>query len=1091
MALTLVVSTQAQRRLDRAGAWLAAHPASREVLVVAPHPDAANELLRGAAAGTGAAFGWHRATLPRLAAQLTAGTSDRTPVGSVGTEALVARVVASLRAEGVLEAFGTSLEGPGFPGAVSRVLTELRMAGVEPAALAGNHPELAALLTAFAAGLDEAGLVDRPALLQAAAARVADPAFRHPWLERPTLVVDVAWNRPLEAGLLRAVLARAPEALLTLPSGDESSLRVARGLANVVVDEIDASAPSLRAIDRVQTGLFAEQTQGGALDASVAILSAPGESRESVEIARRIVTAARSGTPFDRMAILLRSPEEYRPHLEEALGRAKVPAHFARGARRPHPAGRAFIALLACAAEGLSARRFSEYLSLSQVPDPDSEGAPPPPTPVPEHWVAPDDDALPRTLNAVVEADTEASAPPDPDQAAVRLGTLRSPRRWERLLVDAAVIGGRDRWVRRLDGLQAEIAARIEELEDPDDPYRATLERRAADLDALQRFAMPVLDRLADFPDQALWSQWLIHLGALATTTLRWPRHVLALLAELAPMGPLGPVTLAEVRLVLEARLLETSRPPESIRYGKVFVGPAEAARGLSFDTVFVPALAERLFPRKISEEPFLLDKDRVPLHAALETNEDRVASERLALHLAVGAASQRLVFSYPRLDLELSRPRVPSFYALEALRAATGTLPDFEQLAERAETVSQARLGWPAPPDPRDAIDDAEHDLAVLRTLLLTDREAATGGARYLLAVNPHLGRSLRTRPRRSLRRWTFADGLVDPSETGRAALARHLLDARSYSPTALQNFSSCPYRFFLSAVHRLRPREEPMRMEQIDPLARGSLVHEVQFRLLSQLRDDDALPLGPDGLDRAYVRLDAVLDAVAAQMEDDLAPAIDQVWKDAIASIRDDLREWLERMSEDSSGWVPWRFELSFGLSSHREGRDPHSVDEPVRLANGISLRGSIDLVERRADGSLRATDYKTGKERFRAGAVTEGGAVLQPVLYAMVLDTLFPETNVESGRLYYCTAAGGFQERTVPLDDTAREAGDTLAEVVGGSLRDAFLPAAPAEGACRWCDYVDICGTDEENRVARKTEAESVAARIAPLTRLRSLS
>ena len=75
--------------------------------------------------------------------------------------------------------------------------------------------------------------------------------------------------------------------------------------------------------------------------------------------------------PFDRIAVLLRSPEGYRAYLEEAFNRAGIPAHFARGAVRPDPAGRAFCALLKCAADGLSARRFAEYLSLGQVPDAD------------------------------------------------------------------------------------------------------------------------------------------------------------------------------------------------------------------------------------------------------------------------------------------------------------------------------------------------------------------------------------------------------------------------------------------------------------------------------------------------------------------------------------------------------------------------------------------------------------------------------------------------------------------------------------------------------------------------------------------------
>ena len=68
------------------------------------------------------------------------------------------------------------------------------------------------------------------------------------------------------------------------------------------------------------------------------------------------------------MAVFLRTPQHYLGLLEHALARAGVPAYFDRGTRRPDPAGRAFLALLSCAIEGLSARRFDEYLSLGQVP---------------------------------------------------------------------------------------------------------------------------------------------------------------------------------------------------------------------------------------------------------------------------------------------------------------------------------------------------------------------------------------------------------------------------------------------------------------------------------------------------------------------------------------------------------------------------------------------------------------------------------------------------------------------------------------------------------------------------------------------------
>src|SRR6185436_18268223 len=153
---------------------------------------------------------------------------------------------------------------------------------------------------------------------------------------------------------------------------------------------------------------------------------------------------------------------------------------------------------------------------------------------------------------------------------------------------------------------------------------------------------------------------------------------------------------------------------------------------------------------------------------------------------------------------------------------------------------------------------------------------------------------------------------------------------------------------------------------------------------------------------------------------------------------------------------------------------------------LDAGLCLRGSIDVVERSGDGRLRVTDHKTGKERFAEGSVVEGGRALQPVLYALAAEKIFPEATVESGRLYYCTAAGNFDERIVQLDDAARAAAATVAKTIGGALDEPFLPAAPDEGACRWCDYRPICGPYEERRVRRK-----YAPPLAALRALREVS
>ena len=92
------------------------------------------------------------------------------------------------------------------------------------------------------------------------------------------------------------------------------------------------------ALRRLQQHLFAEaMPPAGGQDDSVVLFSAPGEGREAVEIARRLLQEAERGVPFDQMAVLLRAPQTYLGVLEHALDRAGIPAWFHRGTRTDIP----------------------------------------------------------------------------------------------------------------------------------------------------------------------------------------------------------------------------------------------------------------------------------------------------------------------------------------------------------------------------------------------------------------------------------------------------------------------------------------------------------------------------------------------------------------------------------------------------------------------------------------------------------------------------------------------------------------------------------------------------------------------------------
>ena len=297
---------------------------------------------------------------------------------------------------------------------------------------------------------------------------------------------------------------------------------------------------------------------------------------------------------------------------------------------------------------------------------------------------------------------------------------------------------------------------------------------------------------------------------------------------------------------------------------------------------------------------------------------------------------------------------------------------------------------------------------------------------------------------------------------------LASQRLAARPYSLSALQKFSSCPYQFLLSAIYRLEPAEEPEPLQKLDPLTRGALFHEVQAEFFRQLQGEGRLPVTEDVVTPALALLDTIVTRVAAKYYEQLAPAIERVWRDEIADIAKDLRVWARRLP-DAGDWVPEYFELSFGLAP--DGHDARSVRDPVVVDGRFTLRGSVDLIERKRGAALlRVTDHKTGRNRTTSRTVIGGGAVLQPVLYSLAVEQALGE-RVAVGRLFYCTSAGGFTDHPIPMSDANRRSGLEALEIIDRAIELGFLPAAPAPGACTWCDFRPVCGPHEEQRIKGK--------------------
>jgi ATP-dependent helicase/nuclease subunit B len=511
-----VQSGSAAVRLREARRFLDQFEAGSEVLLLGASRGSVDDLARAIANERGATFGLHRLSFTQLAARLAAlelASRERTPTTALGHQAVATRAAFEARSDDGLDYFSPVSQTPGFPKALARTLLDLRLAAVEGSDLVRlprSGTDLAALLDRVESLLNEAGASDRAALFEIATTALGSPVIG--WPPMPLLLLDVPFQSEIEAQFIWTLLQQSPRVMMTVPMGDVSAVTQLekRGARLQIIEE--AGETDLIQLARY---LFSKEPPPQRNRSGELIwFSAPGEGRECVEIARRILKEADRGVRFDEIAIVIRSAQQYVGLLEHALTRAGIPAYFDRGTRRPDPGGRAFLAILSCATDNFSAKRFAEYLSLAQVPSLHDSGN----APVrsgDSTWVASHDDVFGFLSEAALDQADHGDS--DDDDAplladgadgdhAVMAGTLRAPWKWESLLVESAVIGGSERWRRRLNGLAAEYELKIRQLtsEQPDSPRIAHLERERQNLTHLRNFALPIVDTMSDWPRGAI-----------------------------------------------------------------------------------------------------------------------------------------------------------------------------------------------------------------------------------------------------------------------------------------------------------------------------------------------------------------------------------------------------------------------------------------------------------------------------------------------------------------------------------------------------------------------------------------------------------
>jgi ATP-dependent helicase/nuclease subunit B len=521
-------------------------------------------------------------------------------------------------------------------------------------------------------------------------------------------------------------------------------------------------------------------------------------------------------------------------------------------------------------------------------------------------------------------------------------------------------------------------------------------------------------------------------------------RSSLVRLQQLDPLG--GDLSWEEWTELFRRVLDETIIPIEEDRHQGVQVLDAMTARGRTVRALFVLGMNEKLFPRYVREDPFLRDRQRAVLESTLGYKIDEKLAgheeELLLFELLSRSATNRLYLLYQRAD-ESGRVMAPSGFIAMAMRD-----PRFigkpEVTVPRRLTIQISEQ-----PSIQDLLPVEDltlgcllqgHDASPILDAMGRDRPLFEQGLATLKIIereSPELG--------------PF-DGMVGVQESAAAE--------RSFSPTALERYATCPFQYFAEKVLRLEPVRR-LKNDHLPPIMLGTLVHEslrVSYEQLLRLQWPD------DPLAEATVQ-SLVYDAVTATFAAHAASqgtghallwtlAREQVTTLVAAAISSDQEEYL------ATGFRPVAFETT------AEGTVPL---EPDTSSASLKIHGTLDRVDFRAEpAALRIVDYKF-KQGSEISAVDRNlglsavrGFRLQPPLYArMTLPSLPAVTDVQ---LLFLAPEWKQQISRSTFDAGlwTGQSGDmirrTLSTLIQGIANREFfiLP----DGYCDYCEFSGAC-------------------------------
>lgn len=766
------------------------------------------------------------------------------------------------------------------------------------------------------------------------------------------------------------------------------------------------------------------------------ILSAPGEPREVREIIRMILQVSRErGIPFYEMGILLRSPRDYCRLFREAFDGLGIHPYLREGLPFIETqAGRSLLLLLDILNKNFSRPSIMEFATFARL---------------------------------------------HPCLSPTRGKETFSPPRWDVISIQAGIVEGEKEWEERLGRLKQRWKQKAEIDGAEDEEKKGISKENFIALDQLIEFMKKLSHSLQRLKYSDGWSEKVKGLlGAFESFVEQGDetlliKQAIRRLSELDATG-IQPSQADFTRLVKEILQEEIIPVGRFQRNGPTVVN-LMAARGVPFSILIIPGVVEKSFPPLIRQDAILLDKERKALNLALrgkETNplpfkaEGRLGEERLLFRLAIGAAKEKLILSFPRIEIGTGRERLPSSFLLATVKAITGRSINFQEF-EKFDGFHRIALSEVGVGHPEKALDEVEYDLSIGQREIGEKRSEAM---LYLKELSPFFGKGLQLESSRWEKNiFTPFEGVFSSKGARKILKERHSISKKSISPTRLENYASCPYQYFLKVIMEIEALTEPEKVSQISPLDKGSLIHSILWRFFTDLKTTkgDPLSLGQKDLERLLKTANEEF----IKFEQMGVTGYPMLWEVEKKSILDDL-VYLFYEERKSKGFTPSYFEVSYGMKLLGSQRSDISAEKPIQITLGgqeLFFIGRIDRIDLKEEGGnvkAKVIDYKSG-EAYAIQNDFRGGTTLQLPLYLFASDHLLKHLHrgieVECAEYYYLQERKRKRHVRFESPELEKRKGDlhNIIRTITGGIEEGIFLANPSP-FCRNCDFTLVCGT-----------------------------